>query len=157
MNPIINLYTTRVLPALNSVSFLPVFAMRVWIADIFFTSGQTKLLDWQGTVALFADEYKVPVLSPELAAILGTGTELIAPVLLVLGLGSRFAAAALLFMTGIIEFTYMHFDVHVIWTLMLTLIIFQGPGKLSLDSLISKKVAAPAQYGQGLINPRYKS
>lgn len=139
MNQLIDLYTKRILPALNSVSFLPVFAIRLRIADIFFKSGQTKLLDWQGTIALFADEYKVPVLPPELAATLGTGTELIAPVLLVLGLGSRFAAAAMLFMTGIIEFTYMHFDVHVIWTLMLALIILQGPGKLSLDHLIRKR------------------
>jgi putative oxidoreductase len=139
MKQFIDLYTKNILPFLNGLSFLPVFAIRLWIADIFFKSGQTKLLDWQGTVALFADEYKVPVLPPELAATLGTGTELIAPVLLAIGLGSRFSAAAMLFMTGIIEFTYMHFDVHVIWTLMLALIIFQGPGKLSLDYLIHKR------------------
>lgn len=135
------LYTRKILPTLNNLSFLPVFAIRLWIADIFFKSGQTKLLDWPGTIALFADEYKVPVLPPELAATLGTGTELIAPVLLAIGLGSRFAAAAMLFMTGIIEFTYMHFDVHVIWTLMLALIIFQGPGKLSVDYWLHKRFA----------------
>lgn len=135
----ITLYTKRVLPALDSVSFLPVFAIRVWIADIFFKSGQTKLRDWDSTVALFADEYKVPVLPPELAATLGTGVELIAPVLLVLGLGGRFAAAALLCMTAVIEFTYMHFDAHIIWTLMLALIIFQGPGKLSVDYFLRKR------------------
>ncbi|MBY0428991.1 MAG: DoxX family protein [Alphaproteobacteria bacterium] len=134
-----HLYTQRVLPALDSVSSVPVFAIRLWIADIFFKSGLTKLRDWDSTIALFGDEYKVPVLPPELAATLGTGTELIAPILLVLGLGSRLSAAAMLFMTGIIEFTYMHFDVHVIWTLMLTLILFQGPGKLSVDYFLRKK------------------
>jgi putative oxidoreductase len=145
MNPIstiLSVYTTHILPVLNWASFLPVLGLRLWIADIFFTSGQTKLLDWQGTIALFADEYKVPVLPPEIAATLGTGTELIAPILLVLGLGGRFAAGAMLGMTAIIEFTYMHFDVHVIWALVLALIIFQGSGKASLDYLISKKYTA---------------
>lgn len=139
LKPIIDLYTKCVLPALDSVSFLPVFAMRVWIAEIFFKSGQTKLLDWEGTVALFADEYKVPVIPPELAATLGTSVELIAPVLLVLGLGGRFAAVALLCMTAVIELSYMHFDAHIVWALMLALIIFQGPGKLSVDYWLRKK------------------
>jgi len=132
-------YTKRVLPTLDSVSFLPVFAMRLWIAEIFFSSGLTKLRDWDSTIALFADEYKVPVLPPELAALLGTATELTAPILLVLGLGSRLSAAALLFMTAIIEFTYMHFDAHIVWALMLTLIMFQGAGKLSVDYWLRKK------------------
>lgn len=136
---IVRLYSRRVLPALNHWSFLPVFAMRLWIADIFFKSGQTKLLDWEGTIGLFADEYKVPVLPPELAATLGTGVELVAPVLLAIGLGSRLAALALLAMTAVIEFTYMHFDVHVIWALILGLIILQGPGKLSVDYWLHKK------------------
>ncbi|MDX1923080.1 MAG: DoxX family protein [Alphaproteobacteria bacterium] len=139
MNKAILFYTQRVLPALNNLSSLPVLGLRLWIADVFFQSGHTKLLDWQGTVALFADEYKVPVLPPEIAASLGTATELVAPVLLAIGLGGRFAACAMLFMTGVIEFTYMHFDVHVIWALTLALIILQGPGKLSLDYLLRKR------------------
>lgn len=142
ISTVITLYTQRIFPALNSISFLPVFGMRLWIADIFFKSGQTKLRDWDSTIALFADEYKVPVLPPELAATLGTGTELIAPVLLALGLGGRFAAAALLFMTAVIEFTYMHFDAHIVWALVLSLIILQGPGKLSVDYLLRKKFSS---------------
>ena len=127
-----------VLPLLDKLSFLPVLGMRFWIADVFWKSGLSKLSDWESTIALFEDEYKVPVISPELAAYLGTGVELIAPVLVVLGLGARLGAAGMLFMTAVIEFTYMHFDVHVIWALMLALILFQGPGKASLDYFIRR-------------------
>jgi uncharacterized membrane protein YphA (DoxX/SURF4 family) len=54
----------------------------------------------------------------------------------VLGLGARVGATALLFMTAVIEFTYMHVDIHVVWTLMLALILTQGAGKLSVDYFI---------------------
>ena len=132
----------RVLPLLDALGFLPVLGMRIWIAMVFFKSGLSKLDDWSGTIALFRDEYMVPVLPPEIAANLGTATELVAPVLVVLGFGARFGAAAMLFMTGVIEFSYMHFDVHVIWALMLSLIILQGPGRASLDYYIRRHFAA---------------
>ncbi|MFZ4763294.1 MAG: DoxX family protein [Alphaproteobacteria bacterium] len=131
-----NTIITRVLPLLDKLSFLPVLGMRLWIADVFWKSGTSKLSDWEGTIALFTDEYKVPLLPPDIAAYLGTATELTAPVLLVLGLGARLGAASLLFMTATIEFTYMHFDVHIVWALMLSLILLQGAGKASLDALI---------------------
>lgn len=71
---------------------------RVYVGWAFFASGLTKLRDWETTVALFTDEYKIPVLtslSPTLAAVLGTGAELILPVLLIAGLFGRFAALGL--------------------------------------------------------------
>lgn len=129
----------KILPLLEKFSFLPVLGMRLWIADVFWKSGLTKITDWESTVALFADEYQVPLLPPELAATLGTGAELIAPVLLVFGLGARLGAVALLFMTGVIEFTYMHFDIHLVWALMLALILFQGAGKASVDYFLRKR------------------
>ncbi len=129
----------RLLPLLDKISFLPVLGMRLWIADVFWKSGLNKLNDWEGTVALFADEYQVPLISPELAAYSGTAVELIAPVLVALGLGARFGALALLFMTAVIEFTYLSFPIHLVWALMLTLILTQGAGKLSVDYLIRKK------------------
>ena len=61
------------------------------VAGVFFRSGMTKLRDWDTTLALFADEYHVPFLSPGAAAWLGTGAELILPALLLLGLGGRLA------------------------------------------------------------------
>ena len=54
-------------------------AIRLWIANVFFKSGLTKLANWDGTLALFANEYQVPLLSPTLAAYAGTATELIFP------------------------------------------------------------------------------
>lgn len=138
IKPIAQFYADTVLPALEKLSFLPVLGMRLWIADVFWKSGQTKIVDWQGTIALFRDEYKVPVLPPEIAATLGTAVELTAPILVAFGIGARFGAAGMLFMTAVIEFTYMHFDVHVIWALMLSLIILQGPGKASLDYFIRR-------------------
>lgn len=130
------------LPLLERFSFLPVLGMRLWIANVFWNSGMSKLADWEGTIALFADEYRVPVLPPEIAAYLGTAVELTAPVLVAVGLAARLGAAGMLFMTGVIEFTYMHFDVHIVWALMLTLILLQGPGKASLDYFIRRTCCA---------------
>ena len=70
--------------------------IRVFVASVFFKAGLTKIASWSSTVALFENEYAVPLLPPELAAFMGTGVELIFPVLLVLGLGSRFAALSLI-------------------------------------------------------------
>ena len=142
INSAIDITLNRIRPALNAISFLPVLGMRLWIANVFWKSGISKLSDWEGTISLFADEYKVPVIPPEIAAQMGTGVELIAPVLVALGLGARLGAAGMLFMTGVIEFTYMHFDVHVIWALMLSLILTQGAGKVSVDYFIYKKITA---------------
>eukprot|EP01136_Pigoraptor_vietnamica_P014420 Opistho-1_new@56590 len=68
---------------------LALLVARIYVAQVFFLSGLTKLRDWETTVALFTDEYQVPLLSPELAATLGTGGELVLPVLLFLGLGAH--------------------------------------------------------------------
>ncbi len=121
---------------LEKISFLVLLAARLWIADVFWKSGMSKLSDWEGTIALFADEYKVPLLPPEIAAYMATATELAAPLMLAFGLGSRFAAIALLVMTAVIEFSYMHFDIHLVWAIMLALILTQGAGKASVDHLI---------------------
>ncbi|HEY0817858.1 MAG TPA: DoxX family membrane protein, partial [Rhizobacter sp.] len=68
---------------------------RFYVAQVFFMSGLTKIHDWETTLALFADEYQVPLLSPPVAAAMGTAGELVLPVLLLLGLGGRFAALGL--------------------------------------------------------------
>ena len=62
---------------------------RLYVAQVFFLSGLTKLRDWETTLFLFTEEYKVPVLPPAVAAVMGTGGELVLPVLLVLGLLSH--------------------------------------------------------------------
>src|SRR4030065_2158685 len=85
-------------PILRGVDFLSPgldLVIRVWVAKVFWDSGLTKIASWESTVALFTYEYHVPLLSPELAAFLGTAVELSTPVLWVLGLGTRFGAAVL--------------------------------------------------------------
>ena len=118
---------------------LPVLGIRLWIANVFWKAGLTKIDDWETTLLLFEHEYAVPLLPVELAAIMGTGGELIAPVLIVFGFGARVGATALLVMTAVIEFTYGSFPEHQVWALMLALIIFYGPGKLSIDNFIRKR------------------
>ena len=68
---------------------------RLYLAQAFFLAGLTKIRDWDITLLLFTEEYKVPLLSPEIAAVMGTAGELVLPVLLVFGLAGRFAALGL--------------------------------------------------------------
>ena len=113
---------------------------RLCVGGVFWSSGLTKIASWQTTVALFRDEYKVPLLSPELAATLAASVELSTPVLLVIGLGTRLATLPMLAMTFVIEvFVYPEdWNEHLIWTSMLLFILTRGPGLISLDHLIAK-------------------
>jgi putative oxidoreductase len=121
--------------------------VRLWVAKIFFLSGLNKIQAWQSTVMLFTNEYHVPLLSPTLAAYIGTGFELVLPVLLVLGLGGRFFIF-LFFIYNIMCMISFHFlwtpagqmglNDHINWGLLLMLLMFHGSGKISLDHLIHK-------------------
>jgi putative oxidoreductase len=127
--------------ALNAVEHLqPVaqLAARLYVGNVFFRSGLTKLQDWETTLALFADEYKVPGLSPTVAAYLGTGGELVLPVLLLVGLFGRFAAAGLLVVNVVAVLSLSDMPPaalqgHVFWGSLLTGLVLWGPGALSLD------------------------
>jgi putative oxidoreductase len=120
---------------------------RLWVAYIFFISGLAKIEHWDSTLLLFEHEYHVPLLSPSVAAILGTGAELILPILLVLGLGGRLVIFIFFIYNLIAMISYPFlwtpsgqaglFD-HISWGLLLMLLMFHGPGKLSLDYLIRK-------------------
>ena len=124
---------------------------RAGIAGVFWRSGQTKVTDdWSissGTYFLFQDEYKVPLLDPELAAPLATTAEHVFPVLLVLGLFSRLSAGALLVMTAIIQiFVYPgNWPEHALWAAALLLIVLRGPGPLSLDFALGRWLSARRQ------------
>lgn len=113
--------------------------IRLYMACVFFKSGLLKISDWEKTVALFRDEYKVPLLPPELAALLGTAGELILPVLLAFGIAGRFAALGLMFMSLVIYLTYDQ-SWPPAWALMLAVIVVTGAGKLSLDYVIKRKL-----------------
>ncbi|HAT1959220.1 TPA: DoxX family protein [Legionella pneumophila] len=120
---------------------LPVLVlfMRLWMAKIFWYSGMTKISNWQSTVFLFREEYKVPFVPPEITACLATSFELACPVLLIFGFATRLATLPLLAMTAVIQFTYLDLIDHRYWAMLLALILFYGPGSLSLDHLIFKK------------------
>jgi putative oxidoreductase len=112
---------------------------RLYVAQVFFLSGLTKLRDWDITLALFSDEYHVPLLPPELAAVLGTCGEVGLPVLLVLGLGGRFAplglsvvnAVAVLSLSDIVPTALQQ---HIGWGIVLAALAVFGNGRWSLDS-----------------------
>jgi putative oxidoreductase len=118
--------------------------VRVWVGKVFFDSGLTKIQSWDTTVALFAHEYQVPLLSPTLAALLGTGAELVLPVLLVVGLGTRFAAAALFVFNIVAVISYPDLNEiglkdHQYWGVLLLLPLVYGPGKLALDHWLCRQ------------------
>jgi putative oxidoreductase len=127
--------------ALNAVEYLqPVaqLAARLYVGSVFFRSGLTKLQDWDTTLALFADEYKVPVLSPTVAAYLGTGGELVLPVLLAAGLLGRFAAAGLWVVNVVAVLSLgdmppAALQGHVFWGSLLIGLVLWGPGVFSID------------------------
>jgi putative oxidoreductase len=119
--------------------------LRLAVATIFWNSAMTKLANWDTTVALFVDEYKVPLIPPELAAYMAVTIELTTPVLLILGLFTRPAALVLLGMTIVIEtFVYPQaWPTHIQWAAMLLVLLCRGPGKLSLDQLLWRRLGTP--------------
>lgn len=114
---------------------------RIAVGAVFFRSGLVKIQSWDSTVALFAYEYNVPLLPPAIAATLAASIELSAPVLLLVGFGARFAAAAMLGMTAVIQiFVYpQNWPDHILWFSLLSLIIVRGAGNFSLDELMARR------------------
>ncbi len=112
--------------------------IRYWLADVFFRSGLVSISDWESNINLFKYEFNVPLIPPELAAYLSTAVELICPVLLILGLGTRLAALAIFFLALVIELTYMpHLD-HILWMFASSLLVLKGGEKISIDYLLSR-------------------
>lgn len=115
---------------------------RIGVASVFFLSGRTKVQDLltlkPGTYDLFAYEYALPLIAPELAAQLAAWAEHVFPVLLVLGLCTRLSAAALLGMTAVIQFFVYPgaWPTHLCWAGLLLPILKYGAGPMSLDRLL---------------------
>jgi putative oxidoreductase len=119
-------------------------AVRTVVGAAFFQSGLTKIQSWDTTLALFENEYRVPVFPPEVAAYAGTFTELFFPILLVLGLGGRFAAGVLFVFNIIAVISYADLSEagimqHQYWGLLLLVTLFHGPGRLSIDQFIRRR------------------
>jgi putative oxidoreductase len=122
-------------------------AVRLWVAPVFFKAGLVKTRSWETTLLLFENEYQVPLLSPEAAAYLGTGAELVLPVLLALGLAGRFAAVALFLFNVVAVISYpalqgAGLEQHYVWGILLLVTAARGPGALSLDRLLHALAAS---------------
>lgn len=141
-NPVHRLY--KGLDWLASIADL---GARLWVANAFFKAGLTKIQNFDSTILLFTYEYQVPLLPPELAAYLGTATELSIPILLTLGLLTRPAAGVLFIFNLIAVISYPAISLftaidHQAWALLLLVTLLHGPGRLSLDYLISRRLAS---------------
>lgn len=148
------LMTRRAIGWLEALQPLALLAARWLVAQAFFASGLTKLRDWETTLALFSDEYQVPLLSPAAAALMGTAGELVLPVLLALGLGGRFAAIGLSVVNAVAvislaEIAPAALAQHQWWGTLLVLVLLWGPGRWSVDALLSQRLGGqPLQPGR---------
>lgn len=131
-----------VLALLERVPFaIAPLLMRFGMGLVFWRSAQTKLASWDTTLLLFREEYRVPLLPPELAAYLATAVELTAPILLFVGLATRLGASAMLAMTLVIQFFVypQSYPDHLLWAGPLLYLILRGAGMLSIDQLIHRR------------------
>ena len=121
--------------------------LRFSVAWIFWNAGQVKLINGQRTIELFRDEYRVPVLPPEVAATMALSIELIAPALLILGLFTRATVLVLLGMTAVIQiFVYPDaWPTHLQWTAMNLALLCRGAGFLSVDHFLWHRFAPKRQ------------
>lgn len=128
-------------------------ATRIYVAQVFLKSGWLKLTAWSSTLDLFRDEYHVPLLPPELAAVVGTAGELGFGALVLLGLAGRWSALGLFAVNAMAVISYRDvllsegFEAalgqHVLWGFMLAALAVYGPGSWSLDGLLGRRRAAP--------------
>jgi putative oxidoreductase len=140
---IVGLYRSICLALERIPVALPVLVMRLGVALVFWRSGQAKLPFGNDTVlTLFREEYRLPLLPPELVAYLATTIELGCPVLLVLGFLTRPAAALLLAQTLIIQiFVYpMNYPDHLLWAGPLLYLLLRGPGAWSFNGAIRNRI-----------------
>lgn len=137
-------FARRVIGLLDRIPYsLIALAARLFPAAIFWQSGQTKLEGWRvsdNAVVLFRDEYRLPLLDPVLAAHLAALGEHLLPLLLAVGLASRFAALGLIGMTLVIQiFVYPDaWPTHGTWIACLLLVAARGPGRLALDHWLAR-------------------
>ncbi len=136
---VIRLLESRLAPLADLLIRLALFL-------VFFLAGLAKLGDWPGTLALFQVEYQVPVLPYAFAAVLATSDELLASLLVLIGLGTRVAALPLLAQALVIQYGLgpaYHTAEHQYWILLLLMLIARGPGRFSLDHAIRHRLEKP--------------
>lgn len=145
-----NTYVQHTYQLINSTGYglhklhsIAAFIARVYIAQVFFKAGLTKISDWETTLFLFEEEYHVPLLPFELAAYLGTASELLLPILLVIGFMTRFSALSLFFVNivaviSLEEIAPAAYYLHVVWGLLLAQIAIYGGGFVSADRVLQR-------------------
>jgi len=118
-----------------SVLALP---LRLGLAWIFWSSAQVKLLNWERAIQQFADEFRVPLLPPDIAASMSLVIEIACPILLVLGLFTRFSVVVLMSMTLVIQiFVFPEaWPTHLQWFAMMFVLLCRGAGLFSIDQLL---------------------
>lgn len=142
---------------LDRLQPLVLLGARLAVAVPFLRSGIAKAGDFDNTVFLFTEEYRVPLLSPVAAALAGTAAELVLPVLLVLGMATRFGALALAAVNALAVVAYAHvllepgFEAalgqHTLWGVLLVFVIAFGPGLVSVDAWWRRRGEAPLPAG----------
>ncbi|MCX7205633.1 MAG: DoxX family protein [Proteobacteria bacterium] len=123
----------------------PIFSLilRIYLAQVFFLSGLTKIRNWDGTLFLFNFEYQVPLIPPEIAAIMAAGGELILPILLISGTLGRFAAVGLFILNAMAVISYpallpIALKDHYLWGSLLAVLAIYGAGKWSIDEWLNR-------------------
>ena len=151
MNPLLRLvrfyYTASHLP--EYLASLLDLGLRLFLANVFFKSGLTKIQNWDSTLYLFSDVYQVPLLPPDVAAWLATSVELGMSALLVLGLFGRFAASGLFILNAVAVISYADLseagrNQHLYWGLLLTVLLVVSRGSWSIDAWLEKRLQKSA-------------
>jgi putative oxidoreductase len=137
----------RAIALLDSIPYsLVILPARIATFSVFFRSGLVKIADWNATLTLFREEYKVPVLPPEIAAHMAAAMELGLSSLVLVGLFSRLSVLGLLGMVVVIQLFVepMGWPDHIQWLGFMIIILCRGPGALSLDWLLTRRLLRPA-------------
>lgn len=157
--PFLNRANALAAAALAPVQPAFLLVLRIYVSWQFLKSGWLKLQDWETTRFLFEEEYRVPLLSPPVAAVLGTAGEIVFPALLIVGLLGRYAALGLSAVNVLAVVSYAHvltsegFEAalgqHYYWGLMLATLLVLGPGRLAMDAMLEAR-PAPSNAGTPL-------
>ena len=140
MRIVLYLWVERLAPVLD-------IALRIWVARVFFLSGLTKIQTWETTLMLFEYEYAVPVIPFQIAAYMATAGELILPVLIALGLFTRFGLVGLFVLNLVAAISYPDISPagiqqHIMWGLMMVVMFVHGPKLFSADKWLDKKFSS---------------
>jgi len=142
----------RIIRLYYSASHLPEYlaplmdlGLRLYLADVFFKSGWTKILSWDSTLYLFNDVYHVPLLPPAVAATMAASAELGLSVLLVLGLFGRFAASGLFILNIVAVISYADLsqgglNQHLSWGILLAVMLILSRGRWSIDAWLENRL-----------------